>query len=270
MTTAIFVANTVSINAFAAEVNTLEQGQQVKVETSFEDTTTVEDTTNAESATSVETATTESQVSEDTIKVTETVAEETATMDAEKTEKTAETTETEKTATETEKTTKTAKTTKKTTSKKKTKTTTSAKKTASKTTKASYTKAELRLLSCIIYAEAGGQSYAGKLAVGIVIMNRVQSKLFPNTLKGVIYQKYQFGPVRNGSLNSALKQYDNNKFTSSQEKQCIKAAKAALSGTKTITYTKNGKTTSKDMSSYHYFSGRLSNPRFTLGGHQFK
>jgi len=160
----------------------------------------------------------------------------------------------ETTKTETKKSTKTTKETAK-------KTTTTTKKETVK-----YTKNELRLLSALIYCEANGESYNGKLAVAIVVMNRVRSGAFPDTVKGVIYQKYQFGPVNNGALSRALAEYDAGKFTSSAEEQCIKAAKEALNGTKSITV--NGK--SKDFSKYLFFSGRLKNATFSLGNHQFK
>lgn len=155
-------------------------------------------------------------------------------------------------------------TTKTTTTVKKVETKTSTKTT--KTTKKKYTKSELRLMSCIIYAEANGEPYAGKLAVGIVVMNRKSSKSFPNTVKGVIYQKYQFGPVRNGSLKRALKEYDAGRFTSSTEKACIKAAKEALNGTKKVKY--GSKT--YNMKGYYYFSTYVKGKRLTIKNHQFK
>lgn len=129
-----------------------------------------------------------------------------------------------------------------------------------------YTNAELRLMSSLIYCEANGEPYAGKLAVGIVVMNRKSSKSFPNTLKGVIYQKYQFGPARNGSLKRALKEYDAGRFTSASEKACIKAAKAALNGTKKVTY----KSKTYNMKSYHFFSTYVKGKRLTIKNHQFK
>ncbi|KSV59398.1 cell wall hydrolase [Acetivibrio ethanolgignens] len=132
--------------------------------------------------------------------------------------------------------------------------------------KKSYTKAELRLLACLISCEAGGEPYAGKLAVGIVVVNREESSSFPNSIKSVIYQKYQFGPARNGSLASALKRYDNGKFTSASDKACIKAAKEALSGEKTVTY--KGKDI--NMKGFLFFSGKVSGARLTIGNHQFK
>lgn len=145
---------------------------------------------------------------------------------------------------------------------------TTEKKTTKKTTKkkASYTKAELRLMASIINCEAGGESYQGKLAVGIVIMNRIKSKSFPNTLKKVIYQKYQFSPVRNGSLKKKLSQYDRGKTSSAQWKSCISAAKKTLSGQTTIKI--GGKT--KSMKGYKFFSVRLPGAKFKLGGHRFK
>ena len=52
------------------------------------------------------------------------------------------------------------------------------------------------LLANLIYCEAGGEPYAGQLAVGAVVMNRVLSSVYPNTVAGVIYQKYQFSLQR--------------------------------------------------------------------------
>lgn len=137
---------------------------------------------------------------------------------------------------------------------------------AEKSKNNSYSKADLRLLSSLIFCEAGSEPYAGKLAVGIVVMNRKASRSFPNTVKGVIYDKYQFGPARNGSLSRALSDYDRGRFTSSNEKDSIRAAKAALSGEKKITY--KGKTV--NMKSYLYFSGRVKGARLTIANHQFK
>lgn len=129
-----------------------------------------------------------------------------------------------------------------------------------------YTKSELRLLSALIYCESQGESYNGKLAVGIVVMNRKRSSLFPNTVKGVIYQKYQFSPVTNGTLNKALSEYDKGNFTSTAEKASIKAAKAALNGAKSITVSG----TKKGFSKYLFFSGRLKGYTFQYQNHQFK
>jgi spore germination cell wall hydrolase CwlJ-like protein len=55
----------------------------------------------------------------------------------------------------------------------------------------------------ILQCEAGS-SYEGMLAVGTVIMNRIASSKFPNTLKGVVYQKGQFTPASSGKLARVL------------------------------------------------------------------
>lgn len=155
---------------------------------------------------------------------------------------------------------------------KNTETSESAKKVTTKSTtkniteEKAYTKSELRLLSALIYCEANAEPYAGKLAVGIVVVNRMESKLFPNSIKNVIYQRCQFGPARNGTLKKALKEYDNGKFTSADEKACIKAAKEALSGVKKVTY----RDKKINMKSYLYFSGWVKNARLTIANHQFK
>ncbi len=129
-----------------------------------------------------------------------------------------------------------------------------------------YKASDLRLLSAIIYCEAQGECYAGKVAVGIVVMNRKASKEFPNSIRGVIYQKYQFQPTRNGSMNKALRKYDEGKFESGVGKQCVKAAKEALDGTKKVTYSKK----TINLKSYHFFSRYLKGCRISIGNHQFK
>ena len=125
-----------------------------------------------------------------------------------------------------------------------------------------YTKDQLRLMSSIIYSEAGDQSYAGKKAVGIVIANRVSSRSYPNTLSGVIYQPGQFSPARNGSLNRSLALYDSGRL----DKGSIKAAKAVLNGDKNVKLSYG----TINMNSYLFFSGYVRGARLTIGGHQFK
>jgi len=132
--------------------------------------------------------------------------------------------------------------------------------------KKKYTETELKYMSCIIYCEAGCEPYAGKKAVGIVVMNRKKSASFPNSVKGVIYQKHQFGPVSNGSLARALRRYESGKFVSATEKACIKAAKAVLNGDKMVKY--NGR--NYNMKSYHFFSRRVAGAKLTIKHHQFK
>lgn len=81
---------------------------------------------------------------------------------------------------------------------------------------------DVTLLAAIIQCEAGGCSYAGKLAVGAVVMNRVKSSSFPNTISGVIYQSGQFSPARTGKLASRLAR--------GVSASCRQAAMEALSG----------------------------------------
>jgi N-acetylmuramoyl-L-alanine amidase len=85
-----------------------------------------------------------------------------------------------------------------------------------------YSASDLDLLSRLINAEAQDQPYEAKVAVGAVVMNRVKSSAFPNSISGVIYQTingyYQFTPVLNGWINK------------SADADSINAAKAALSG----------------------------------------
>lgn len=63
------------------------------------------------------------------------------------------------------------------------------------------TSSEKDLLARLVEAEAKGETYAGKVAVATVVFNRMDSKLFPNTVKDVIYQAGQFTPVKNGMIN---------------------------------------------------------------------
>lgn len=60
------------------------------------------------------------------------------------------------------------------------------------------------LLACLIYCEAGNQPYTGQVAVGAVVINRVRSAAYPNTVSGVIYQSRQFSPVGSGRLATRL------------------------------------------------------------------
>jgi len=79
------------------------------------------------------------------------------------------------------------------------------------------------LLANLIYCEAGGEPYEGKVAVGAVVMNRVVSSVFPDTVVGVIYAKRQFSPVASGRLALALAE---NRATP----DCYRAADEAMAG----------------------------------------
>lgn len=64
-----------------------------------------------------------------------------------------------------------------------------------------YSSSDVKLLARLIYAEARGESYQGQVAVGAVVLNRVKSPSFPNTISGVIYQPYAFTCVNDGQIN---------------------------------------------------------------------
>ena len=90
-----------------------------------------------------------------------------------------------------------------------------------------YTQAELTLLAAIIQAEAGGVDYAGMIAVGSVVMNRVDDPRFPDTIPGVIYAPYQFEPADSGSLALIL--------ANGPVSSCYMAAEDVLNGTRNVT-----------------------------------
>lgn len=79
-------------------------------------------------------------------------------------------------------------------------------------------RSDANLLARVVHGEARGESYTGKVAVAAVVLNRVRSSSFPNTISGVIYQKGAFSCVSNGSINNT----PNN--------QSIRAALDALNG----------------------------------------
>lgn len=90
----------------------------------------------------------------------------------------------------------------------------------------SYTQADLDLMAAIIECEAGGECYEGKIAVGAVIMNRVNSDRFPNTIEEVVYQKGQFSPAASGKLGRVLAR--------GASEACYEAAKDVFNGANTI------------------------------------
>ncbi len=252
--TATLLCGGINVNAYAAEVNTAETVTDVEsTEESTNEDTEGKDTSLTEEGSEEQTEITETEESTEGIVESETEEETTGVKETEE-EKAAREKAEKKAAKKAEK-----KAAKKAAEEE-------AKKAAEEAAKPSYTEEQLRLLSALIFCEAGSEPYAGKLAVGIVVMNRVESKLFPGTLKDVIYQRSQFGPARNGTLNKALAAYDAGKFTSANHKDSIKAAKEALEGAKKVTY--NGKEI--DMKSTLYFSGYVRGAKFTIANHQFK
>lgn len=87
---------------------------------------------------------------------------------------------------------------------------------------------ELEWLAATIQAEADGESYTGKLAVGSVIMNRVKSSAFPNTITGVITQNMQFASYRSGKVELIIARGPNS--------TCVKAAQEVLDGARVGDY----------------------------------
>ena len=73
--------------------------------------------------------------------------------------------------------------------------------TSTKTDNSSISSSDLHLLAKCVHAEARGESYVGQVAVAAVILNRVKSPDFPNTISGVIYQPWAFTAVNDGQIN---------------------------------------------------------------------
>jgi SH3-like domain-containing protein len=82
---------------------------------------------------------------------------------------------------------------------------------------------DTKLLAALIQCEAGSETYNGKLAVGAVVMNRVRSGAYPNTVSGVIFASGQFTPALNGKV---ARVYTNGSISDS----CYEAARAAING----------------------------------------
>lgn len=107
------------------------------------------------------------------------------------------------------------------------------------------------LLANLIYCEAGGEPYVGQVAVGSVVINRVLSSVYPDTVTGVIYQSGQFSPVGSGRLALALAE---GRATAS----CYQAADEVMGGTTNV-------------SNCVYFRTPVDGiePRYRIGGHIF-
>ena len=115
----------------------------------------------------------------------------------------------------------------------------------------SFAEGDRYLLANLIYCEAGGEPYVGQVAVGSVVMNRVLSSVYPDTVTGVIYQSGQFSPVASGRLALALAE---GRATAS----CYQAADEVMSGTTTV-------------GNCVYFRTPIDGvtPKYTIGGHIF-
>lgn len=89
-------------------------------------------------------------------------------------------------------------------------------------TGASHTATDIELLAALIECEAGSTDYEGMLAVGSVVVNRMNHSKYPNTLRGVVYQSGQFTPAHNGKLDKVLER--------GVKASCVQAATDALAG----------------------------------------
>lgn len=85
---------------------------------------------------------------------------------------------------------------------------------------------EVRLLAALIYTEVGNQPYESMVGVGAVVMNRVKSPAYPNSIYSVIYASGQFTPALSGKVDRIYLQGPN--------ATCMKAAQAAISGETTV------------------------------------
>ena len=90
--------------------------------------------------------------------------------------------------------------------------------TSSTSSSSSSNSSNVNLLARLVYGEARGEPYTGQVAVAAVVLNRVSSSSFPNTIAGVIYQKGAFNVVDDGQINL------------SPNSTAIKAAQDALNG----------------------------------------
>ena len=90
--------------------------------------------------------------------------------------------------------------------------------TSSSSSGSSTSSSNLNLLARLVYGEARGEPYAGQVAVAAVVLNRVKSSSFPNTISGVIYQSGAFDVVKDGQINLT------------PNSTAIKAAQDALNG----------------------------------------
>lgn len=126
------------------------------------------------------------------------------------------------------------------------------------------TEEEFAMFCAIIYCESGSEKYEGKLAVANVILNRLYSSKYPNTMEGVIKQKGQFSPVKQGTFAKRVSEYKNGKFTTDNHKQCIQAAREAMAGKNNIG-TRNGFMTPSAFKTY----GRGAKNVTQIGNHKF-
>ena len=118
------------------------------------------------------------------------------------------------------------------------------------------------ILCCIVEAEAGGEDYLGKKLVAEVVLNRVESAKFPNTVEEVVFQQedgvYQFSPVADGRFYRVT--------VSEETKQAVDAALTGEDESRGALYFINRKYSSTK--ALWWFDNRCT-PLFFYGGHEF-
>ena len=102
-----------------------------------------------------------------------------------------------------------------------------ARKAAEEAARAQIAAEDQKLLASIIFCEAGNQPYEGQVAVGAVIMNRVRSGVYPNSISEVIYQSGQFSPAMSGWL-------DRVRANAGYSESALQAAEDALNGSNPV------------------------------------
>ena len=125
-----------------------------------------------------------------------------------------------------------------------------------------YSEVDLILLASVINSEAGGESYQEKLRVGNVVLNRVQSKHYPDNIHDVIYQRKQFS-----GICSKLFRYDPDGDRG--DLQSIKAAKALLNGKKVLQPSIIGFFNEKHSTNKKFVSRIKSKVVFTSKAHSY-
>lgn len=109
---------------------------------------------------------------------------------------------------------------------------------------------EIWLMACVIDWESGWQSYEGKLAVANIILNRVRSSRYPNTVTGVVYAKNQFTGVSNSSGNPSTR-FADRLAAGPRTNECLNAVLDALSGKNNVSnFTAFISTSAANYSSY--------------------
>lgn len=93
--------------------------------------------------------------------------------------------------------------------------------------KAAALQAEKELMASLIFCEAGNQPYEGQVAVGAVVLNRVKSSVYPNSVSEVIYQSGQFSPAMSGWL-------DRVRANAGYSESALQAAEDALNGSNPV------------------------------------